>query len=505
MLSVKNSIVKNRLRTDENTLLVQKTFMGSTQGYTGSVSLSWLARRVQFAAELPLFQHKFDPKTHNIVRDAETLEQLQQRPLDWSRQAVLAQYLAVHPHHKFPALLVVVSPAWCDRPDAVEWDESQQARQSAVEFGPLEYLESLGLLHLPETVALFALDGQHRLMGIQGLIKLLQTGRLERYNKNKKITGSPLTLDTLTEHYQINPDTLPQLAQEKIAVEFIPAVLAGETHAGAKQRVRSLFVHINLMAEHLSKGQLTLLNEDSGFAIVARRLAIAHPLIKGENRINWDRASIASQSPALTTLQALQDMATAYLSHPFPHWKPSEKGLLPLRPSPDELAEGLAQLHTLFDHLATLPSYRQLEDGIPTPDLRRFSHENDGGDGNLLFRPVGQIALVQALGDLVYQKQLTLEQIFHKLRRFDAEAGFSGIDYPQSIWYGVLYHPGKKRIQVSGKNLASQLIIYLVAGIEDEFSKIKLQTAFAKARTLTEDQAIDLTGALVHPRQITLN
>ncbi|NEO27004.1 MAG: DGQHR domain-containing protein [Kamptonema sp. SIO4C4] len=496
------------LLTQSQSLLVQKTQMGSTEGYIGSVTLEWVAQRVQFATELPLFQHKFDPKTHNIIRDAETIEQLQQRPLDWSRQASLVQYLAVRRHHKFPSLLVVLSPRWCDRPDAVEWDKHQQATQSAATFTPLDSAATTGLLNLEDNISLFALDGQHRLLGIQGLIKLLRTGRLDRYSKTKKITGTALTLDELSQTYDVERDSLQQLSQEKIAVEFIPAVLTGETHEAAKRRVRSIFVHVNLMAERLSKGQLTLLNEDNGFAIAARQLAVSHPLLKESAnhppRVNWDSATISANSTALTTLQALEDMACGYLSYPYPHWQPSEKGLIPLRPDAEELDAGLSQLKTLFDHLATLPSYRQLEDGIMTPDLRHFSHEKDGGDGNLLFRPVGQVALVQALGSLVYQSHLSLADIFQKLRRFDAGGGFSGMDYPQSLWYGVLYNPSKQRIQVSGKNLATQLIIYLITGSTDEFATIKLRTQFAKARTLAEDQAINLAGNLVSPKEIQL-
>ncbi|MDB9316022.1 DGQHR domain-containing protein [Spirulina sp. CS-785/01] len=496
------------LLTQSQSLLVQKTQMGSTEGYIGSVPLEWVAQRVQFAAELPLFQHKFDPKTHNIIRDAETLEQLQQRPLDWSRQASLVQYLAVRRHHKFPALLVVVSPHWCDDPDGVEWDGNGQAKQSSATFTPLDRAATTGLLNLEDNISLFALDGQHRLLGIQGLIKLLQTGRLDRYTKTKKITGPALTLDGLSQAYDIERESLQTLSQETIAVEFIPAVLPGETHEAAKRRVRSIFVHVNLMAERLSKGQLTLLNEDNGFAITARQLAISHPLLRESPqhppRVNWDSGTVSSNSTALTTLQALEDMATCYLSPPYPYWKPGEKGLIPLRPDSEELDAGLSQLQTLFDYLATLPSYRQLEDGIPTPELRHFSHEKEGGDGNLLFRPVGQVALVQALGSLVYQSSLSLEEVFQKLRRFDAGGGFSGMDYPQSLWYGVLYNPSRKRIQVSGKSLASQLIVYLILGSRDEFATIKLRTQFAKARTLAEDQAINLAGTLVSPKEIEL-
>jgi hypothetical protein len=38
-------------------------------------------------------------------------------------------------------------------------------------------------------VAIFALEGQHRLMGVQGLMSLIKIGRLQPYNKAKKPVG----------------------------------------------------------------------------------------------------------------------------------------------------------------------------------------------------------------------------------------------------------------------------------------------------------------------------
>ncbi|HAA30037.1 MAG TPA: hypothetical protein DCE56_23060, partial [Cyanobacteria bacterium UBA8553] len=64
---------------------------------------------------------KFNPDTQNIEIDAETIEEIQQRPLDWSRQATLAQYLAARKHHKFPPVLVVMNQPWVDNPQAAEW------------------------------------------------------------------------------------------------------------------------------------------------------------------------------------------------------------------------------------------------------------------------------------------------------------------------------------------------------------------------------------------------
>jgi hypothetical protein len=102
----------------------------------------------------------------------------------------------------------------------------------------------------------------------------------------------------------------------------------------------------------------------------------------------------------------------------------------------------------LFDNLATLPSYQRILSGETTAKLRRFSFEKPGGEGNILFRPVGQIALANALGILVFRKKLSLTSVFDKLRRYDVDEGFSYMENPESAWYGILYDPNKKRMLV---------------------------------------------------------
>ena len=504
------ALLLERHLSRQEQLFVQKTKMGTAQSYLGSVTLEWLASRVSFALQLQLFRRKYDQKTHNIIRDSETIEELQQRPLDWSRQAHLAQYLAVLKNHKFPPILVVISKDWVNDPNAIEWDSECRADVSVDDFTSLDKNDSIGLLNIGKNYSIFALDGQHRLMGIQGLMELLQTGKLDIYNKDKKATGNPITLDDLIEEYDLDPIALQSLSKEKIGIEIIPAVIKGETYEEARRRVRSVFVHVNRMAISLSKGQLVLLNEDDGFAIVSRRLAITHPLLKDRDekdwnsRVNWDSATIASKSTVLTTLQALQNMTEGYLEDKFPQWKSkNKKNLISLRPDDQEIEEGLKLISKLFDGLASLPSYRQLEQGVKTYELRRFNHEKGGGEGNFLFRPVGQIALAQALGFLVFGKEMQLESIIKKIIYFYEIGGFSYMDRYQSIWYGVLYDPMKKRIQVSGKKLASRLLIYLLGGVKDDLEKAEIRRALAEARTI-EEKTIDFQGNFVNPKKVGL-
>ncbi len=497
----------DNLLEQEDEILVQKVEMGGTQAYIGSVTLDWFAARVQFASCLPLLEGKYNANTDNLEIDADSIDEIHQRPLDWSRQLPLTQYLALRKNHKFPPVLVVIHQSWVDNSQASEWDDQGHATKSTTDFTPLKKDGNIGLLNIaPENVTIYALDGQHRLMGVQGLMELLKAGQLQRYKKDKTPDGSLITMNDLIEQYKLESQYLENLPQEEIGIEFICAVNAGETREAARRRVRSIFVHVNLMAAPLTKGQLAQLNEDDGFSIIARKIATVHPLLEQTSnrkpRVNWNSATVATKSTVLTTLQALKEMSERYLGQKFPHWKPVGKGLISMRPEDEELELGIEEFSKLFDYLASLPSYKVLE-FEDTPLLRRFSFEKEGGEGNMLLRPVGQIALFQALGILVFKKGFSLEDIFKKLRKFDSQGGFSGMEFPQSLFYGVLYDPNKKRVQVAGRDLAAKLLIYSLGGIQNQMERAELRKSLANARTV-ENQTISFDGKFVEPKEVGL-
>jgi DGQHR domain-containing protein len=484
-------------------ILVQRTKMGGSEAYIGSVTLQWLADRVKYASEMSLLSEQHQPQDRNIAIDSESIEFIQQRPLDWSRQAALVQYLAGRTTHKFPPVLVTIDRPWIDNIHAPEWGRGGKANESAAIFMPIDGNNSVGLLDVGESVRIYALDGQHRLMGVQGLMELLHAGELPRYNKDRSPVGHKITLA----EFGASEVYLESLPQETIGIEFISAVVKGETQLEARRRIRSIFVHVNLMAIALSKGQLAQLDENDGFAIVARQIAVNHPLLKDtpgrKPRVNWDSATVATKTTVLTTLQALQDMAAKYLQYQFPDWKPkAQKGLVPLRPDPAELEAGIAAFSRLFDRISQFTSYGRLQ-AEDTTQLRRFSFEPGGGEGHILFRPVGQVAFAQGVGMAVFKKQMAETEVFRKLDRYDADGGFSQIDLPQSLWYGILYDPNKKRILVSGRDLAAKSIVYLLGGMDNDFDRAELRRYIAEARTVGE-YAMSFEGKLVTPKEVGL-
>ena len=169
----KLSSLLNKYLGENQQLLVQKTEMGGTQAYVGSVTLEWFAQRVHFASFLPLLRSKYNPDTDNIEIDAASIDDIQQRPLDWSRQAPLVQYLAARKNHKFPPILAVINQPWVEKNKAPEWDRKKRAKKSTTDFTPLDDDGEFGLLDIDaDNVTIYALDGQHRLMAVQGLMEI---------------------------------------------------------------------------------------------------------------------------------------------------------------------------------------------------------------------------------------------------------------------------------------------------------------------------------------------
>jgi DGQHR domain-containing protein len=506
------AILLDQALARDDRLLVERTQMGGTDAYVGSADLSWVHSHIQLAQNLPLLRDRLDPDTGQLIIDAESIDLIQQRPIDWTRQEVLARYLATTTNHKFPPILVVVSNSWVDDPEADEWGDDGRAVRSSAEFIPLDNSRRVGLLSVGTEFGMFALDGQHRLIGINGLMSLIRESSLQLYNKDHKaMAGKRLQLDELLDEHGLTRPQVQATAQERLGIEFIPAVVAGETREEAHRRVASVFVHVNMTAAPLTGGQLAQIDQNNGFAIVSRQQAVHHELLRPKHgrkaRVNFNSNTIAQNATVLTTLQTLKEMAERYLSanDDFYKWKPARRGMIPDRPSDSDLEHGAMLFGDLLDRMADLPSYQQLEQDADTGLYRRFTFEKPAGRAHMLFRPIGQIALAQAVGYLQFEREpaMSLDVIFGKLAAYDQAGGFR-MDHPSSLWYGVLYDPLKRRMLVSGRDLAARLLQYLVGDLPDNEDRDELEAALANARRTEGEMARDYNGEEVPVSQIRL-
>jgi len=490
---------------------------GSTQhdsgppvpSFTVLHSIEWISQHIRLGSEMPFMENKIDHESGRLIVDRSNADEVKQRAPDWTRQAALAAYLA-QPQRKFGPIMAVISPDWVEEPNHELWDAKGRAARTCVEFTPLEPSRQVGLLKL-NGVRVYALDGQHRVLGMRGLREIRDLGFLQLRDRDGVARGNALQRDEFLRTCGLSLELLQSVFLDTMAVEYTPAVVGGETHAEATRRIRRTFIAINSYAKRTEKGENILLDETNGFAIAARRLAVNHPLFAPEGsrkRVNWKTTSIPSgRIPFITTLSTLQEIAEAYLPAACPKivkpWRAALKGMVPVRPAEEALGAAFESLADVFDRISNLPVFARLKELGSDEELaylekwREFPRYTRTGElvdgtgrfrGHLLLRPLGQLILANALAELTKPKKeggsgLTLNTIFRRLSQIDENGGFEA-HRPKSVWWGVTYTPTTNRILNRNKSWGHRLLVQMVAGGLHKDAQLELWWDWVKARAV---------------------
>lgn len=504
---------------------VHQVRMGDVSSYLTSVTLEWVTNKVRFAADLPIFRESREG-SKRIQLDPETIEQLQQRQPDWRRQLQMAAYLATRRHHKFPPLLLVGYQRWVYEDRHEKWGVDACAMNDSLTLRGLEPTGTYWDLDDTET-EFYALDGQHRLMAILGVRELIQTGQLhaldERRNPKK---GGGLSREEIVDHIHNGTgeshadihERLQHLMDECIGIEIVPAVRIGETYVEALRRLRQMFVDVNENAKVLSRSELAQLDEANGYRVVSRRLLAEHALLKdsitsdGEERpkVDTTKTTLSEGSNCYTTLNTLAEIVRRYLkenkslpeSSNYASWDNLvAKGIF-VRPEDSALERGKQAMLEYFNHLATIPSHVAFIQGKQASELRK----SDDGEDNILFRPMVQTALAEAIGKLVTQG-VSLRNAVEELGRQE-QRGQLKLTERTTPWFGVLCDSsGNMRRYKKNEDLCCRLFQYLLGGgLEDDFDREELRRDFAAERQTDqeEDLAIDLEGNRVKTDKVRL-
>ena len=470
-------------------ILVTKMHMGKTleaspksiPSYVGALSLETINQKIKMGNEMPFMKEKIDEKTGVLTIDADNVKLLSQRAPDWSRQPALAAYLTAKPFRKFSTILVVYSPNWVNNTKHENWSQGV-ALKDAIEFEPLDSMGKIGLIDIKD-VQLYALDGQHRVMGIRGVSELIDEDQLKYKKKNgEKSNATPLTKNEWLNEFKIDLSSLREILDETMSVEFIPSIIAGETREEATQRLRSVFVALNTYAKKTTKSEAELLDEDNGYSVLASSVATTHPLFTNKthikNRVNFKNTTISKTNTYLTTFEAISNSAENYLMNVDrernERWKPRFSGQVPVRPDNSEVEKAREQYKEYLNYLHQLPIFQSIERGENIVQLREFPDDQNNDEseelkmGHLLLRPIGQQILASAVGQLVNDEGgMKLKDVFDILAQKDKEGKLSA-HKPENLWYGVTYNFLKPSMITSSYNqgVASDLFIYLIRGAE---------------------------------------
>lgn len=511
------SVLLEELRTKADHHLALQVHMGNAASYVTSVPLRWIATKVGFAADLPIFTESTEG-SKRIAIDQNTIDLIQQRQPDWRRQQEMTAYLATRRHHKFPPLLLVAYQHWVYNDDSDKWGPDGRAMHDSLTVTSLEPKGDYWDLDDSDTL-FYALDGQHRLMAILGLRDLVTTGSLHALDEHRKQQNKPpLSRDELIKRIGGDDKSaihehLQYLMDERIGIEIMPAVINGETLAHARRRLRQIFVDVNENAKRLTSSELAQLDEHHGFRLVARELMSRHALLRNATnpdgvtfgRVHTKNQTLSEKSPSYTTLHHLSTIVERYLveSRTPPQvasWRPLVKGIYD-RPDDKSLEIGTSAMLEYFDALARLPSHEAFIQGKPAGEIRQPET-----DGNILFRPIAQTALAEAVGRLSRQG-IALATISDVLATQERRGQLRLTD-PRTPWFGVLCDaapPHKMRRQKRHEELCCLLFQYLLGGgIADDVGREELREKFAKERLVDDAHAVDLNGDTVDLDKVRL-
>ena len=371
--------------------------MGDWVYYITFLRLKDIAERVSLAQQL---------------HTSQALKDLIQREVDESvHSQAIKRYLLHQEQRLFNALVIAIyggAPTWAE----LKIDDSAKSG-----LGELpEYMKgALGVLAFDGSEKLFAVDGQHRVVGIQRAVSS-------------------------------NGD----LGSEEVCVIFV----GHSNDRPGLQRTRRLFTTLNRYAKPVNKMEIIALDEDDAIAIVTRRLLEQYKLLTNFTSVKKGKGMPASDRKNFTTILTVYDVLDRYLNW---QWK-DRRDFKKQRPSDRELNFLYRQCVELWDTLiASFPPLKELTDSSPEDEIS-FKYRNRSAGGHLLFRPIGLAMVVLAIRHLIDEGK-TLKQAAARVAR-------APMLLSDSPWAGLLWDSANHRMMVSSENqrVAARILIHGVGG-----------------------------------------
>jgi DNA sulfur modification protein DndB len=389
--------------------------MGNTDFYQATMTARELVSGVRPAKELDDWASM-------------SIEDRMQRDPNMARiKEEIAPYLAENKDRFFGALIVLIYSGKVNFESLK--DLGQKVPQAYRSGG-----EKLGFVTI-DGGQLIVLDGQHRLLALEHVVK-------------QDVTG-PCVND---------------VPADDVCVIFI-------SHEDS-HKTRRIFNRVNRYAKPTSRGDNIITSEDDAFAIVARRLLsdsapLAGKDADGESIVNWKSNTLSARSSKMTTISAVYETVRQILDF---H---GATGIDPkTRPKDEELEQYTAWAVEFWDTVLTgVEPYRQaLANTKKIPQMRE-----DAAKTALLFKPAAQIALFRGL--VIAAGWGT--ELPHAVGRIN------GINWSmkEPMWRDVIVRGGGGiETRKEAVDHAARLIAYLVADKVPDDKLLELKKAYNAAR-----------------------
>jgi len=276
----------------------------------------------------------------------------------------------------------------------------------------------LGLLNFPGQHKIFPVDGQHRVEGIKAAI----------------------------------------LADPKLKTQQIAAIFIGHKNDPAGMlKTRRLFTTLNRYAKPVSLDDIIALDEDDEVAIVTRYLLEEYDLFSGKRTVIAEQKGISSKNQdALTSIitlyQANKEIFKCFMLETYDK-KLVGKSLathLKFRPATEEIEAFQKYIVGFWNAFKTKQTVViEFLQGEAKAKIR-----NSENGGNLLFRPIGFLPLINTALNIHLKTKETFPVIFAKMDKIELELN-------HKPWQYVLWNPLEKKMMTGSEVLTQLIITYL--------------------------------------------
>ncbi len=302
-----------------------------------------------------------------------------------------------------------------------------------------EEFTNIGVLELTGEEKIFPVDGQHRVSAIKALVE------------------------------QADVDD-----SEEVPIIFI----AHKNDEKGVKRTRRLFTTLNRYAKPVSKSELIALDEDDVAAIVTRMLVEDGGIFQGE-RIAFNKTEAINNSDkcSFTTIITLGACNSYILkafkienritSRNFTRYRPDDETI-------NKFAKYVEVFWTELINRTRLNSYMQ-----SNPNTTKYRH-SDGGD--LLFRPAGLKAYVEALVDIHIKDNVSFKTIMERFETIDTELS-------SDPWRGVLWNNGK--MIMNNKSLIKSFLFFYYTSTKKSKLKVDKTKMISEYRALIGSKETD--------------
>lgn len=337
------------------------------------------------------------------IHTSATLKDAMQRSLS-DNFIRIKEYILTHQDRFLNSLVLAVydgEPKWTEI--RYELDEEDYA--------------NVGILSFTGKEVIFPVDGQHRVEGIKASIQ----------------------------------------ESAELMDETIPVMLIGHSKTSSgMEKSRRIFSTLNRYAKPVLLGDIIALDEDDAVAIVTRDLIEHYPLFNNNRiKINNSKSIPQGDKQVFTSLITLYSChLELFKSHLYPNMSDTKvKETLKARPT-DEILRSFNEYVTNFWDIFT-QTFAEIQEYISNlSETAAVEYRSQETGGNILFRPVSLLPLIQAIMLIHKRKGISIMDIFNKYSSLNRCVS-------SELWSRVIWDPHNNRMIVNSPITIKLLLSYV--------------------------------------------